>query len=172
MKTNFTKYLIGFTEQEKNHINRLSQFIVDKINFSNKKAFTIDPLTFKDPVFDKRIYQKIYYVSIKVHEQEFDAIPAFSMIRNWITDNYEWLCIRGNYVGFWEHLNHFYLDITKVVYGRKRAILFGKKNCQLAIYCPFTNEEIPIRHNDDEPIVAYGLINITNNNSLTDGIQS
>ena len=171
MKTNLTKYLISFTEPEKNHINRISQFIADKITSSNTKAFTIDPLTFKDPVFNKAIYPKIHFVSIQGHERKFTAIPTFSEICKWITDHYGWLCIRGNYVGFWEHLNSFYLDITNAVYGEKWAIQFGKLNQQDAIYCPFTNKELTVRHNDYESIVAY-MSNSSNNNFLIEVRQS
>ncbi len=122
--------------------HQLVDFISNGMIPRNPTGFTVDPFTLQAPTFDDSILPDIYYVSKQGHERVFAAIPSCEEVRNWIADNHEWLCISGNFIGFWEHREQLYLDITNAVHGRKQALSYAKQNRQLAILHPYTQEEI------------------------------
>ena len=132
-------------DSQQAHVARLARHITDVLIPENPEGFTFDPLTFQAlPAFDGKIWQDIHLASIEGHERVFFAIPSFSEVHSWLLENFEWLSIYGNFIGFWRHEDRFYLDVTKAVYGRNRAIAFGSSNRQIAIFHPYTKQEIPV----------------------------
>ena len=132
------------------HIARLARHIADVLIPVNPEGFTFDPLTFQTlPVFDDKIRPQIYLASIEGYHRRFSVIPSFAKVHGWISDHFEQLSVYGNFIGFWKHAGWFYLDVTKAVYGRNRAVAFGSSNGQQAIFHPYTQEEVPIEYHYD-----------------------
>ena len=138
---------VTVVDSQQAHITRLARHVADVLIPENRGGgFTFNPLTFQSlPPFDHRVFPEIYLVSIKGHERIFSTIPSFEECRKWILDSYEWLCVYGNFIGFWEHEGHFYLDITHAIYGYERTVAFANSNNQIYCFNPYTEEPIAIK---------------------------
>ena len=146
-------------DSQQAYIARLAHYIAEVLIPKNPEGFTFDPLTFQTlPAFDGEIWPDIHLASIEGHERVFFAIPSFAEVHSWLLDNFERLCVYGNFIGFWEHNGEFYLDVTNAIYRRERAIAFGNSNGQLAIFHPYSKNEIPIENHEGTTISDGTLV--------------
>ncbi len=129
---------------ERGHISMVARHIVSVSVPDNPDGFTINPFTQRSPKFDDRVFPNMFYVSILGHERVFEDTPSLEDVREWLTVSYVRLCTFGHYISYWRHGGKNYLDVTKVIFGRERALAFGRANNQHSILRLCTKEEIPI----------------------------
>lgn len=124
--------------------SRLAAHIADIVIPLNPSGFTLDPETAESPFFEKHLFPDIYYVSKQGHEQQFDEIPGYDKVYQWLKRNHYWLRIPNHYVGFWHHKGQYYLDITQTITGLANALAFARMNHQHSIYHPYSGREIKV----------------------------
>jgi hypothetical protein len=145
---------------QKTYVDRVVQHLIEVMIPANPNGFTFAPMDYGCPVFNDSVYPDIYFVSINGAEKVFSSVPSYQEVSTWVQNNYGWLCIVGNYIGYWRHLKTFYLDITKAIVGQSCALAFGKLNRQHSIYHPYTQTTIPIEYNSTK-IALSGIPNPT-----------
>lgn len=67
---------------------------------------------------------------LKVPLKEFNK----DILKTFLIDHIDALCLDTFYLGAWVHLDTVYLDVSSNIFDKDRAIRVGKINKQLAIY--------------------------------------
>jgi hypothetical protein len=139
------------TQRETRHLTRLTDCIIDLLSSPTCTGFTLDPLTFQGlPTYDVAVRSDVYVVSVQAHEFVFRTTPTWDDIQDWVEGAYEVLCLGGHYVGAWKHQGAYYLDVSRVIVGLRRAMTFARSQQQHSIYHPDSGESIAVDFLDED----------------------
>lgn len=114
---------------------------------------SLDPRTLKSPKFGA----DDWCVSIAGHEQQYRGrLPQAEHVLAWLLHGALSALVEDprSCVGWWQDDDGcIYLDVSLVVHGRDAAIDIGRREDQLAIYCPEEDRTVRLQDERQHPAV-------------------